>query len=113
MTGAILVTMLAVLCAAAVFAAVLRSHRPEEGWVAWVRESLGAWRREEFSWTDPVDEEDAGGLGTLYLMSEPGNGYSTPEEIAGPLVERLRGLEEHVSELRDPGDGQRRSEARA
>jgi len=106
MTGAILVTMLAVLCAVAIFATVLATRRPPEGWRTWLRESLAAWRREDLEWTDDVDEEDAGGLGTLYLMSEPGNAYATPEEIAGPLVDRLRDLETHVVERRRRGEGQ-------
>lgn len=90
MTGAILVSILAVACAAAVVVGVLVSQRPAEGWVAWVRDSVRAWRSDELSWTDgAVDEEGAGGLGALYLMSEPGNAYATPEEIGGQLGTRL------------------------
>lgn len=105
MTGAILVTMLAVLCAAGTFAAVLVAHRPDEGWVTWVRESFRAWRSDELTWTDAVDPDDAGGLGTLYLMSEPGNAYTTPEELGGPLATRLRDLQAGTSDLRNRGEG--------
>lgn len=101
MTGAILVTTLAVLCAAGIFAAVLMAQRPEEGWRTWLRDTVRAWRREDFTWADEVDEEDAGGLGTLYLMSEPGNAYTTAEELSG----RLRDLREHAPALPDRGDG--------
>ncbi|WP_413450659.1 hypothetical protein AA0Y32_02965 [Georgenia phoenicis] len=108
MTGAILVTTLAVLCAAGIFAAVLMAQRPEEGWRTWLRDTVRAWRREDFTWADEVDEEAAGGLGTLYLMSEPGNAYTSADEITG----RLRELREHAPSLPEAGDG-RPSEARA
>lgn len=91
MTGAIVVVGLAALGVATIFAAVLLAHRPEEGWTAWVRDAVRAWRRDELRLADRVDEEDAGGLGTLYLMSEPGHAYTTPEELGGPVVSRLRG----------------------
>lgn len=108
MTGAILVTTLAVLCAVGIFAAVLMAQRPEEGWRTWLRDTVRAWRREDFTWADEVDEEDAGGLGTLYLMSEPGNAYTTAEDLA----ERLRDLREHAPALPDRGES-RPSEAPA
>ncbi len=106
MTGAILVTILAVLCAVGIFAAVLLAHRPDEGWGGWVRESVRAWRRKDFDWTDEVDEEDAGGLGTLYLMSEPGNAYTTPEELTDTFARRRDHRERTAPPaLRDRGEG--------
>jgi len=105
MTGAILVTILAALCAVLVFVAVLSANKPEGGWVAWVRESVRAWRTDEIEWTDEVDEDDAGGLGTLYLMSEPGHAYTTPEELGTTrLAARLRDLRERAPELGEPGE---------
>jgi len=111
MTGAILVVVLAALCAVLVFVAVLAANRPEGGWIGWLRESVRAWRNDELEWTDDVDEEDAGGLGTLYLMSEPGPAYTTAEELGTTkLAARLRDLRERAPELPDAGE---RSEARA
>lgn len=105
MTGAILVTILAALCVAAVFVAVLSANRPEGGWLPWLRESVHAWRSDELEWTDEVDEEAAGGLGTLYLMSEPGQAYTTPDELGTTkIAARLRDLRERAPELGDRGE---------
>lgn len=106
MVGVILVSALVVGCVVWVFRAVLDAIRPEGGWRAWLRECLRLTRRE------PVDPDDApeqdGGLGTLFLMSEPGSGYVTPEEAAGPLVGRLDELGQHVRELRERSHGEAR-----
>lgn len=94
MTGAIVVSILAVACAAAIIVGVAVSQRPAEGWLRWVADAVRSWRSDELSWRDggaDLDDIDdgAGGLGALYLMSEPGNAYATPEEIGGHLGTRL------------------------
>lgn len=95
MTAAITITLLAVLCTAAIFATLLIGRRPTEGWRAWVRSSFTAWRSDELSWhetgTDP-DDVETGGLGTLYQLSEPGHAYVTPPE---DLEERLSAVTRH------------------
>lgn len=106
MVGVILVSALVVGCVVWVFRAVLEAMRPEIGWGAWLRDCFRLSRREPVA--DGDVEEDAGGLGALFLMSEPGSGYVTPEEAAGPLVGRLDELGQHVRELRERSHGEAR-----
>lgn len=111
MTGAILLSILAVVCAAAVIGAVLVAQRPSEGWGRWLRDLVRALRREEIGWREPdVPEEDAGGLGALYLMSEPGSAYATPEEIGGQLGTRLVTTVEQRAEAARRAHALRRAE---
>ena len=87
MAGAITITLLAVLCAAAVFVMLFVTRRPAEGWSGTLREAVVAWRGRELSWVDgDADDVDSevGGLGALYQMSEPGSGYAiTPVGLDG------------------------------
>lgn len=87
MPAAITITILAVLCTAVVFAILLASQRPDEGWRAWIRSSLTSWRTDEFSWVEPDDEDSVGGLGALYQLSEPGHAYvAVPEDLETRLT---------------------------
>lgn len=87
MPAAITITILAVLCTAVVFAILLASQRPEEGWRAWVRSTLTSWRQRELSWVEPEEEDAVGGLGALYQLSEPGHAYVVvPEELETRLT---------------------------
>ncbi len=89
MTGAFLVIILAVASAVAVLVAVLASQRPDEGWIASFRDSYRAWRRDELTWADTdIEDDEVGGLGALYLMSEPGSAYTSAEEISGTFSRR-------------------------
>lgn len=111
MVAAILITLLAVLCTVGVFAVVLVMRRPDEGWRAWFRSAMRAWRSDELSWVDTDDPaSEVGGLGALYQLSEPGNAYFLPpEDLEGsrqvatpwtweeaePMVGELPGGHEH------------------
>ncbi|MEE6287749.1 hypothetical protein V2J52_08800 [Georgenia sp. MJ173] len=89
MPAAIAITILAALCVAGVFAVLLVTRRPAEGWGGWLRGAYAAWRGRELTWVDAdggVDDSAVGDLGTLFLMSEPGNGYTLPPE---DLEERI------------------------
>lgn len=91
MTGAFLVIILAIASASAVFVAVLASQRPDEGWIDWLRGTYHAWRSDELTWADTdIEDGEVGGLGALYLMSEPGNAYTSAEELAGTFTPRPR-----------------------
>lgn len=87
MPAAITITILAVLCTAVVFAILLASQRPDEGWRAWIRSSLTSWRNDELSWVEPDEEDAVGGLGALYQLSEPGHAYvAVPEDLETRLT---------------------------
>ena len=93
MTGAFLVIILAVASAVAVLVAVLANQRPDEGWIASFRESYRAWRSDELTWADTdIEDDEVGGLGALYLMSEPGSAYTSAEEISGTFSRRRGSL---------------------
>ncbi|MEE6272739.1 hypothetical protein [Georgenia wangjunii] len=72
MTGLVVVTILALVCAAGVLALLLAPRQPAEGWHGWLRSSLTAWRGDDLRWKDAADDaSDVGDLADLYALSEP------------------------------------------
>lgn len=101
MPAVITISFLAVLCAAAVFAILLASQRPDEGWRAWIRSTLTSWRNRELTWVEPDDEDAVGGLGALYQLSEPGHAYvAVPEELETRLTAVARSRLHHSGSRR-------------
>lgn len=85
MVGAVFVTILALGSAALIFGALLASHRPDEGWRQEFRASLRAVRQQPSQWSAKVDvDAEVGDLRTLIQLSEPGNAYTSPDELNPP-----------------------------
>ncbi len=90
MSGAVVVgVVIAVLCAAGVVWMLLVEQRPDEGWVAWLRASVRAWRSDELRIADlrprPAEMRDASidDLFTLGAADQPA--YARPEELQARL----------------------------
>ncbi|MFC4556131.1 hypothetical protein [Georgenia faecalis] len=84
MTGAVVVVLLSLVCAAGVLVALLATHRPPEGWGVWLRSSLAGWRRDEdLAWKRADEEPGEGDLEDLLRLSEPvtGSAYTRPEDL--------------------------------
>ncbi len=74
--------IVALLAAFGIFVILLRSHRPEEGWLPWTREAFAA-RGTDVADAEPVDLS----LTDLMEDAEPGSGYTTLEDLEA-LVRR-------------------------
>ncbi|GAA4286697.1 hypothetical protein [Georgenia daeguensis] len=92
MTGAFVGGLLAVLCALLVLLALLAARRPENGWAAWLREAVDAWRSDELrrehlkvrrSEVRDTPVEDIFSLGA----PEDVPAYARPEELVARLGE--------------------------
>ncbi|MFC7405239.1 hypothetical protein [Georgenia alba] len=101
MTGAIVYGFVAVLCAVAIFAALLSGRRPEKGFVAWVQDSFAAWRADELKKDKlPQTKVQDADLEDLFSLGVPDDrpAYTRPEEIVArwdDVRERARQLTKH------------------
>lgn len=88
MTGAIIITILALTSAVVVLGTLLVVNRPDEGWRAWFMSAFDALRSDELEWRDALDlDDEMGDLRTLAQLSEPGDGYASTD---GYLLQRER-----------------------
>jgi hypothetical protein len=100
MTGAFVGGLIAVLAAVVVLLALLAGRRPENGWSAWLHESVAAWRSDELKGENlrvrrsdvrdtPVED--------IFSLGAPEDvpAYARPEE----LVARLGEVRGHAKNL--------------
>ena len=89
MTGAVIASTLAALCALGVLLMILLERRPAHGWGRWLHDSVEAWRTEDLRGDEVrprrTDVSEAGVEDLFDMGATTQPAYTRPEDVTARL----------------------------